>query len=206
LNERQLDYCRGIVDSAQRLLALINDILDLASIEAGQMTLTQQPIQLDSLLSSAVGLVYNRSHDQGLEISHENKSKIQTFVGDERRLKQAVFNLLSNAIKYTPSGGRIELKAFTKDQEAGQEGQRELCLSVHDTGVGISDDDRARIFKLFERGPNYSKSRGVGAGLGLSLVKSLIELHGGSIKIDSTQGKGTTITCTVPLVDGEENS
>lgn len=197
LNERQLDYCRGIVDSAQRLLGLINDTLDLASIEAGQMTLTQQPVHLDTLLSSVIGLVYNRSHDQGLEISHKNESKIETFVGDERRLKQAVFNLLSNAIKYTPSGGRIELKAYTKQREEGQE----LCLSVHDTGVGISTEDRARIFKIFERGPNYSKSKPIGAGLGLSLVKSLIELHGGEIHINSTQGKGTTITCTVPLVE-----
>jgi len=193
LNERQINYCQGIVDSAQRLLALINDILDLASIEAGQMTLAQQPIHLDAFLTSVVGLVYNRSHDQGLEIFHENKSQIQTFMGDERRLKQAIFNLLSNAIKYTPSGGHIELKAFTKDQ--GQE----LCLSVHDTGVGISDEDRARIFKIFERGPHYHKSKPIGAGVGLSLVKSLIELHGGDIQIDSSQGQGTTITCTVPL-------
>lgn len=198
LNERQIDYCRGIINSAQRLLALINDILDLASIEAGQMTLTQQPIHLDTLLSSVVGLVYNRSHDQGLEISHKNESKVQMFTGDERRLKQAVFNLLNNAVKYTPSGGRIELKAYTKEREEGQD----LCLSVHDTGVGISTEDRARIFKVFERGPNYSQSKSVGAGLGLSLVKSLIELHGGDIHIDSTQGKGTTITCTVPLVEG----
>jgi signal transduction histidine kinase len=200
LNDRQLDYCRGIIDSAQRLLALINDILDLASIEAGQMALTQQPVHLDTFLSSVIGLVYNRSHDQGLEISHNNESTIQTFIGDERRLKQAVFNLLNNAIKYTPSGGRIQLKAFTKDQEKGQA----LCLSVHDTGVGMSDEDRARIFKIFERGPHYANSKNIGAGLGLSLVKSLIELHGGGIHIDSTQGKGTTITCTVPLVREEE--
>lgn len=196
LNERQQDYCRGIVDSAQRLLALINDILDLASIEAGQMTLTQQPVNLDHFLSSVVGLVYNRSHDQGLEIVHKNESSVEAFVGDERRLKQAVFNLLSNAIKYTPSGGRIELKAFTKKREDKQE----LCLSVHDTGVGISDNDRARIFKIFEQGPHILKTKQMGAGLGLSLVKSLIELHGGEIHIDSTQGKGTTITCTVPLM------
>jgi len=196
LNERQADYCRGIISSAQRLLALINDILDLASIEAGQMTLAQQPIHLDTFLSSVAGLVYNRSHDQGLEIAHKNDSKVGTFMGDERRLKQAIFNLLNNAIKYTPSKGHIQLKAFTRKQEEGQE----LCLSVQDTGVGISDEDQARIFKAFEHGPHYEKSKQTGAGLGLSLVKSLIELHGGGIHIDSTQGKGTTITCAIPLV------
>jgi signal transduction histidine kinase len=196
LTERQLDYCRGIIDSAQRLLALINDILDLASIEAGQMTLAQQPVQLDTFLSSVVGLVYNRSHDQGLEISHENQSKIQTFLGDERRLKQALFNLLGNAIKYTPSGGRIQLKAYTQEKE---QGRKELCLAVHDTGVGISEEDHARIFKVFERGQNF-QSKPIGAGLGLPLVKSLIELHGGTINIDSTRGEGTTIVCTVPLI------
>jgi signal transduction histidine kinase len=196
LNERQLDYCRGIIDSAQRLLALINDILDLASIEAGQMTLAQQPVQLDTFLSSVVGLVYNRSHDQGIEIVHENQSKIQTFLGDEPRLKQALFNLLGNAIKYTPSGGRIQLRAYTQEKEQGKE---ELCLAVHDTGVGISKEDHARIFKLFERGQNF-QSKPIGAGLGLPLVKSLIELHGGTININSTQGKGTTIVCTVPLI------
>lgn len=199
LNDRQVDYCRGIVDSAQRLLALINDILDLASIEAGQMTLTQHPIHLDAFLSSVLGLVYNRSHDQGLEISHKNESKIPIFMGDERRLKQAIFNLLSNSIKYTPSGGRIELKAFTKDTENG----KALCLSILDTGIGMSDEERARIFKIFEsRSPEIKPA---GSGLGLSLVKSLIELHGGEIDIDSLQGQGTTITCTVPLKMPEEN-
>lgn len=195
LNERQLDYCRGIVDSAQRLLALINDILDLASIEAGQMALAQHPIHLETFLSSVIGLVYNRSHDQGLEIFHKNQSDVQTFMGDERRLKQAIFNLLSNAIKYTPSGGHIGLKAFTQKTEKGEE----LCLSVYDTGVGMSEGDRARIFKIFERGPNHSPLKHRGAGLGLSLVKSLIELHGGAIHIASTQGEGTEIICTVPL-------
>jgi len=197
LNDKQLDYCKGIVESAQRLLALINDILDLASIEAGQMTLVQQPVHLDTFLVSVLGLIYNRSYDKGLEISHQNDSKIQTFVGDERRLKQAIFNLLNNAIKYTPSGGRIELKASTQEHEKG----KGLCLSVHDTGVGISDEDRAHIFKIFEQGSHYSKSHPLGAGLGLSLVKSLIELHGGDIHIESTQGQGTTITCTIPLED-----
>ena len=198
LNEQQTDYCRGMISSAQRLLALINDILDMASIEAGQMTLVQQPINLENFLSSVMGLVYNRLHDQGLEIFHENLCPAKTFMGDERRLKQALFNLLSNAVKYTPPGGKIHLKAFAK----GEGANACLCLAVRDTGVGISEEDRGRIFKIFERVASDSKT--IGAGLGLSLVKRLIELHGGTIDIESKAGKGTTITCTIPLVT-EEN-
>ncbi len=184
-----------ISESSQRLLSLINDILDLASIEAGQLTLKLQNIDLDSFLSSLVGLVYNRSHDQGLEVVKKNETSIKSFVADERRLKQAIFNLLTNAIKFTPSGGVIELKAFTdlKNQQ--------LCFSVSDTGVGISNEDRQRLFNLFETGQNHRvRFKQNGVGLGLPLVKSFVELHGGSIDIHSQLGEGTTVLVCIPLV------
>lgn len=195
LSERQLDYCRGISESSQRLLSLINDILDLASIEAGQLTLKLQHVDLESFLSSLVGFVYNRAHDQGLEIVKKNESDTQTFVADERRLKQAIFNLLTNAIKFTPAGGMIELKAFIDPSE------EYLCFSVSDTGVGIGDEDRQRLFKLFETGQNHKvRFKQSGVGLGLPLVKSFVELHGGSIEIQSQLGKGTTVMVRIPLL------
>lgn len=197
LNERQFDYCRGISESSQRLLSLINDILDLASIEAGQMALNQQTVDLETFMTSVIGLVYNRAHDQGLEISHHNTTGLTKFIADERRLKQALFNLLTNAIKFTPAGGHIDLKASLR---SNAEDHKELCLSVIDTGVGITEQDQARIFKIFERGP-FQNTKMTGAGLGLSLVKRLIELHRGYVEINSTHEQGTTIVCIIPLVE-----
>ena len=193
LTERQLDYCRGISESSHRLLSLINDILDLASIEAGQFTLKLQVIDLESFLSSLTGLVYNRSHDQGLETIKENKTSIKNFVGDERRLKQAIFNLLTNAIKFTPSGGSIALKSFIDQHD------NSLCFSVSDTGIGIENENQQRLFQLFETGNKSNQAKQKGMGLGLPLVKSFVELHGGGIDIQSQAGKGTTVTVRIPL-------
>jgi signal transduction histidine kinase len=196
LNERQMDYCRGISDSSQRLLSLINDILDLASIEAGRLTLTQKSIHVESFLSSVVGLVFNRCHDQGIEISHQNNTGLTSFIADERRLKQALFNLLTNAIKFTPVGGKIELKAWISEDNYGD---KKIVISVEDTGVGISIQDQARIFKLFEQTSTLA-GKPHGAALGLSLVKRLIELHGGDIRIESIPDEGTKIICSIPLL------
>ena len=125
-------------------------------------------------------------------------------MADERRLKQAIFKLLTNAIKFTPSGGQITVKAILKEKEQNAPSpasppEKLLGLVVCDTGVGMNLDEQAFLFKLFDR-PFNSFSRKGGAGLGLPLVKSLIELHGGSIEIDSEEGVGTTIICWIPLV------
>jgi signal transduction histidine kinase len=195
LNERQIDYCHNILDSSQRLMRLINDMIDMASIEAGQLTLAQHPIHLESFLNSTIGLVFHRANDQGLEIISENLTQIHYFVGDERRLKQALFNLLINSVKHTPSSGKICLEASLSTN------RKHLLLKVQDTGVGIQQEHQNRIFKLFEYGPQpgFQKKSG-GVGLGLPLVKSLIELHGGVVKIESKSNTGTTITCELPLV------
>jgi len=188
LSARQLDYSRGIIDSSHRLLSLINDILDLATIEAGYMTLEIGRIEVKELLEAVMTLTRERARNQDLSLTMTCPEGIDAIEADERRLKQALFNLISNAIKFTPAGGSVRLDAR---QDNG-----DLILCVADTGVGIPAADQERVFEKFERGnPN---SRDSGAGLGLSLVKSLIELHGGSVTIASEPGSGTTVLCRLP--------
>jgi signal transduction histidine kinase len=189
LTPRQLDYSRGILDSSHRLLSLINDILDLATIEAGYMTLETQEVDIHALMSSVLSLSRERARKQSLKLEFDCPTDIGNLVADERRLKQALFNLISNALKFTPSGGTVTLAARrTADR---------VALIVADTGVGVPREDQARIFEKFERGsPNARQS---GPGLGLSLVKSFIELHGGTVEMDSRPGSGTTVTCYLNL-------
>lgn len=205
LNERQIDYCKGIDDSSQRLLSLINDIIDFSSIEAGHISLKIHPIQLENFLSSLIALVYNRSNDQGLQISYVNKSTIETFLGDERRLKQSLFNLLMNAIKFTATGGKINLESFVEEAEDGQY----LCFSVMDTGVGIPPKELIQIKHLFDTTPKTTlkkklklpKDQAKVTGIGLPLISSFIRLHGGTVSVTSTQGEGTTFICRIPLLN-----
>jgi len=188
LSARQLDYSQGILDSSHRLLSLINDILDLATIEAGYMALEVGRIEVNDLLESVMTLTHERARSQNLSLTMSCPAGLDAIEADERRLKQALFNLISNAIKFTPAGGSVRLDARLDDGD--------LILGVADTGVGIPAADHERVFEKFERGSPYSRESG--AGLGLSLVKSLIELHGGSIAIASEPGSGTTILCRLP--------
>ena len=188
LTPRQLDYSRGILESSHRLLSLINDILDLATIEAGYMTLETGRIDVHDMLEGVLTLTHERARNQNLDLSLNCPADIGTIEADERRLKQALFNLISNAIKFTPPGGSIRVEAQREDGD--------LVLSVSDTGVGISLADQQRIFEKFERGdPTLSQT---GAGLGLSLVKSLVELHGGRVTIESGPDQGTAVRCHLP--------
>ncbi|HYM73870.1 MAG TPA: ATP-binding protein [Stellaceae bacterium] len=193
LTPRQLDYSRGILDSSNRLLSLINDILDLATIEAGYMTLETARVDVRTLLQAVQTLTHERARNQNLELSLHCPTNIGTIDADERRLKQALFNLISNAIKFTPAGGSIRLEA-KRDAD-------DLVLAVTDTGIGIPAADQARVFDKFERGdPQLYQS---GAGLGLSLVKSLVELHGGRVVIDSSPDRGTAVRCILPAGNRE---
>ena len=187
LNERQLEYSQAIVESSQRLHTLINDILDLATIEAGYLRLDLDEVALQPLLESVYNLGFERARNRGIELLLDCAPDIGAQTADELRLKQALFNLLSNAVKYTPEGGRVTLAA--RRREGGVE------LSVEDTGVGIAESDKDRIFESFERGGGGRQS---GAGLGLSLVKRLIELHGGRVTLESKTGEGTRVICFIP--------
>ena len=186
LNPRQLDYSHCILASARLLLTLINDILDLATIEAGYMVLETGRIEVFAMLQAVLSLTRERARSRDLELDLRCPPEIGIIEGDERRLKQALFNLISNAVKFTPPGGAIRLEAARREDA--------LVLTVADTGIGIPPADQVRVFEKFERGVRQS-----GAGLGLSLVKSLIELHGGTVVIESAAGQGTKIACRLPV-------
>ena len=171
LNPRQLDYSHSILASARLLMRLINDILDLATIEAGYMVLETGRIEVSEMLQTVLSLTRKRARSRDLQLELRCPPEIGVIEADERRLKQALFNLISNAIKFTPPGGAISIEAERRENA--------LLLSVADTGIGIAPTDQARVFEKFERGVRHS-----GAGLGLSLVKSLIELHGGTVMIE----------------------
>ena len=190
LNERQLEYSRAIVDSSQRLLTLINDILDLATIEAGYLRLDLASVDIAQLLDGIQTLGHERARNRSVDFLVDCPADIGTLVGDERRLKQAVFNLVSNAFKFTPRGGKITVSA--------ERGVGEVRISVSDTGIGIPLSEQTRVFGKFERGS--AQGRQSGAGLGLSLVKSLIELHGGWVELASMPEEGTRVTCHLPLI------
>ncbi len=189
LNERQLEYSRDIVRSSQQLTVLINDILDLASIEAGYLHLDVASVDLRALLESVETLGHERAHHQNIELKMECPEDIGAIEADGRRLKQALFNLLSNAIKFTPDGGAVTVSI--------ERAEDEVRLAVADTGSGIRPEDIERVFGKFETGGGQSSH--TGAGLGLSLVKSLIEMHGGWVGLDSKRGVGTKVVCHVPL-------
>jgi len=188
LNDRQVEYSKGILDSSQRLLSLINDILDLAQIEAGQLVLERAPVDVHTLLANILSLSRERARRLEITLDFKCPTDIGSVLLDERRMRQALFNLVSNAIKFTPAGGSITLEA----QRVGSE----IALIVADTGIGIAPEHHARVFEKFERGD--SRSRQVGAGLGLSLVKSFVELHNGRIELESALTQGTRVTCWLP--------
>jgi signal transduction histidine kinase len=190
LNARQLDYSLGILASSQQLLAMINDILDLATIEAGYMLLETARVDIREMLEAVLTLTRERARSRNLDLELRCPPDIGTIEADERRLKQAAFNLISNSIKFTPPGGTITIEAERRDGE--------LLLTVADTGIGIPPSDRARMLEKFERGRRQS-----GAGLGLSLVKSLIELHGGTVAIEPSTGCGTRVICRLPAAPRE---
>jgi signal transduction histidine kinase len=190
LNDKQEQYVGIILGSGRHLLSLINDILDLSKIEAGRMELELTAFDVPAALDNTVTLVRDRAARHGQALAIEVEPGIETFVGDERKIKQILLNLLSNAVKFTPDGGRIGVRAGRID--GGIE------IAVSDTGIGIAPEDQALIFEEFRQvGSDYVRKR-EGTGLGLALTRRFIELHGGTIRVESEPGKGSTFTFTLP--------
>ena len=190
LNPRQLEYSRGILQSSEQLLGLINDNFDLATIEAGHLVLERRRVEVIKMLQTVLSLNRARASARQLEIELSCPPNIGTIEADERRLKQALFNLVSNAIKFTPPGGSIRLAAELCDGE--------LLLTVADTGLGTPLPGQAQMPTDLGTGTPR-----LGAGFGLSLVKSLFELHGGTVAIDVAAGRGTTIICRLPAAPSD---
>lgn len=183
LNERQKEYTSGIRESGERLVSLIDDILDLSTIEAGYMELKRTDLPVAPLLQNIVDLTSAWAQKQKLTIKLSCPQNIPSIYADEQRIKQVLLNLVRNAIHFTPENGNINISA-----ENSGDG---IKIIVQDTGIGIKPEDLSRIFLPFEK---TIKGQGSGAGLGLALVKNIVELHGGSVKVDSAEGKGTTVT------------
>ncbi|MEQ9641359.1 MAG: PAS-domain containing protein [Alphaproteobacteria bacterium] len=188
LNERQKEYADGILRSSRQLMTLINDILDLATIEAGRLELDPKRFDIREALVAVQGLAREAARVRELDIDVACASDIGSIEADESRIKQALFNLASNAIKFTPPGGQVTVGA---DRDAD-----EVRLWVEDNGVGIPEGDQDVVFERFHRGRQWQ--RGAGAGLGLSLVRSFIEMHGGRVNLESRVDEGTRVTCHLP--------
>jgi signal transduction histidine kinase len=191
LNEKQADYLKDIHESGKHLLSLINDILDLSKIEAGRMELEPSEFELPQALQNALTLIRERAQRHGIALGLQIDPGLGTIRADERKFKQIALNLLSNAVKFTPDGGRVDVSA--KRNGASIE------VAVSDTGIGIAPEDQAAVFEEFKQvGRDYTR-KAEGTGLGLALTKRFVELHGGTIRLASSPGKGSTFTFTIPV-------
>ena len=194
VNAKQMEYLQDIHSSGQHLLTLINDVLDLSKIEAGRMELDLSCFDLGLLLDNSLTLVRERAQRHGLTVALEVGEGLNEWVADARKVKQVVVNLLSNAVKFTPTGGRVTVRARHADVADRQMAE----ISVTDTGVGIAPEERALVFEEFRQASGDYLRKTEGTGLGLSLAKRFVELHGGTIRIDSERGHGATFTVTLP--------
>jgi signal transduction histidine kinase/ActR/RegA family two-component response regulator len=193
LNQKQDEYLRDILASGRHLLELLNDVLDLSKVEAGAMELALAPVDVGTAVEHCVGLMRERATSKNLRLTADVPSGIGPVNADELRLKQILLNLLSNAVKFTPAGGTVEVSAR---QDGG-----DVLVRVVDTGVGIPAADQDRIFDSFQQA-GRAASRVEGTGLGLTLCKRIVELHGGQIGVESIEGAGSTFSVRLPLVDG----
>jgi GAF domain-containing protein len=194
LNEKQEEYSKDIHASGNHLLSLINDILDLSKIEAGRMELELSDFHLPTALDSALTLIRERAGRRSIALHLSVDERLSQIQADERKVRQVVLNLLSNAIKFTPEGGRIEVLAAPKDGF--------VEVSVTDTGVGIAPEDQEAVFEEFRQVGTADK-KVEGTGLGLTLCRKFVELHGGRISVKSQLGQGSTFTFTIPVHHGE---
>jgi two-component system cell cycle sensor histidine kinase PleC len=180
-----------IYQSGHHLLALINDVLDLAKIEAGGLSLRETDVNLSALMEDCVELMQAKAQLGGVSLHAEASAEPVTVHADERALRQILLNLLSNALKFTPAGGAV--RVFLRMEKDGS-----ITFGVEDTGLGIREEDIERVFENFGQGRHDISTADKGTGLGLPIVKGLAEAHGGRIALASKVGEGTRVTITLP--------
>jgi signal transduction histidine kinase len=190
VNAKQEEYLDDILSSGHHLLSLINDVLDLSKVEAGQVELEVASFSLREALERGIVMVREPASRRGVAVALELAPDVDLVEGDQRRLRQVVFNLLSNAVKFTPEGGSIVVASARVDGE--------VQVSVTDTGPGIVAEERERIFEEFHQ-TDVGVQQREGTGLGLALSKRLVELHGGRIWVESEHGYGSCFVFTLPI-------
>lgn len=191
LNEKQLRNVQSALDCGNHLLVLINDLLDVSKMRAGMMLLNPSPMNVKDLLESAVNNLRGLATEKEIRFTITRDPDDFIIYADAKRLKQIYYNLLSNAIKFTPAGGHIKISVYKRDAN--------MESIVSDDGIGIAPADQERVFQEFEQVDNSYTRRYSGTGLGLPIVKKLVEMHGGQIYLESILGKGTEVIFTIPL-------
>jgi signal transduction histidine kinase len=186
---KQAEYLDYITASTNSLFALINNILDLATIDAGAMTLELGLVDIHKAIDDAAEGIQDRLARDRIALKVDLDPDIGSFVGDGSRVVQVLYNLLANAVGFSPQDATITLSARRTEHN--------VTFAVTDLGPGIPSDVKDKVFDWFESHSNGSRHRG--AGLGLPLVKSFVELHGGRVRVDSIVGRGTTVTCDFPI-------
>ncbi len=196
LNPKQEEYLGDILTSGRHLLSLINDILDLSKVEAGRMELEPSCFDVREALQNGITMIKERAARHSIELRLEMDDGVNTIQADERKIKQTVFNLLSNAVKFTGDGGQVGVQATRQNGD--------LRVAVWDTGIGIAPADQALIFEEFRQAHGDYTQKREGTGLGLSLAKKFVELHGGRIWVESAVGQGSRFTFSIPVRESSE--
>jgi signal transduction histidine kinase len=203
LNDRQLQYLTTILSGGRHLRRLVDDVLDLAKVDAGHLTLDLTTVAVADELREVVGVVESLAREKNITVTTEVKDVLPAVNADRQRIQQVIYNLLSNAIKFTEPGGFVKVTLDVADRTAPGEGA--LRIAVADTGIGIKPEDQARIFQAFEQvDSSYARDQG-GTGLGLALTRKLVELHGGTISVASegVKGRGSVLTVRLPIPPAE---
>ncbi len=197
LNEKQLRYVNNILTSGRHLLSLVNDVLDLAKVEAGRMELHHEEFSARLLISEVITQLSTMASKKEINVTSEIDAEVNQISADRGRLRQILYNLVSNALKFTPQGGSVQINGKLDESEAGQ---KKALFSVVDSGIGIASEHLETIFESFRQVDNSYSRQYQGTGLGLALTRRLVEMHGGEISVKSEPGIGSVFSFTLPMV------